>query len=73
MEKVYNIPKDDPSVVLEEVIMPQVVGLSLANAVAELKKVGIEYEIDGDGSIITKQLQPAGTKIYKGSVVLLVT
>lgn len=69
----YNIPKDDPSVVLEEVIMPQVVGLSLANAVAELKKVGIEYEIDGDGSIITKQLPPAGTKIYKGSVVLLVT
>ena len=69
----YNIPKDDPSVVLEEVIMPQVVGLSLANAVAELKKVGLEYEIDGDGSIITKQLPPAGTKIYKGSVVLLVT
>ena len=53
--------------------MPQVVGLSLANAVAELKKVGLEYEIDGDGSIITKQLPPAGTKIYKGSVVLLVT
>lgn len=69
----YNIPKDDLSVVLEEVIMPQVVGLSLANAVAELKKVGLEYEIDGDGSIITKQLPPAGTKIYKGSVVLLVT
>lgn len=69
----YNIPKDDPSVVLEEVIMPQVVGLSLANAVAELKKVELEYEIDGDGSIITKQLPPAGTKIYKGSVVLLVT
>ena len=69
----YNIPKDDPSVVLEEVIMPQVVGLSLTNAVAELKKVGLEYEIDGDGSIITKQLPPAGTKIYKGSVVLLVT
>lgn len=69
----YDIPKDDPNIVVEEVIMPQVVGLSLANAVAELKKVGLEYEIDGDGGIIKKQLPPAGTKIYKGSVVLLIT
>ena len=69
----YDIPKDDSSTVLEEVIMPQVTGYSLANAVAEIKKVGLEYEIDGSGSVIKQQLPPAGTKLYKGETVLLVT
>lgn len=69
----YDIPKDDPSFVQEEVIMPQLTGYSLAYAVSELKKLGIEYEIDGEGGTIKQQLPPAGTKIYKGSVVLLIT
>lgn len=69
----YDMPKDDPSIVLEEVIMPELTGYSLSNAVAELKKLGIFYEIDGDGGVIKRQLPPAGTIIYKGQTVLLVT
>lgn len=69
----YNFPKDDSSVVLEEVIMPEVTGYSLANACAELKKHGLEYEIDGDGGVVKKQLPPAGTILYKGQTVLLIT
>lgn len=69
----YDFPKDDESVVLLEVIMPEVTGYSLANAAAELKKVGLEYEIDGEGSVIKKQLPPAGTVLYKGQTVLLIT
>ena len=69
----YDMPKDDSSTALEEVIMPQVTGYSLANAVAEIKKVGLEYEIDGSGAVIKQQLPPAGTKLYKGETVLLVT
>ena len=69
----YNFPKDDSSVVLEEVIMPEVTGYSLANACAELKKRGLEYEIDGDGGVVKKQLPPAGTILYKGQTVLLIT
>lgn len=69
----YNFPKDDANVVLLEVIMPEVTGYSLANAVAELKKVGLDYEIDGDGSVVRKQLPPAGTILYKGQTVLLIT
>ena len=68
----YNFPKDDSSVVLEEVIMPEVTGYSLANACAELKKRGLEYEIDGDGGVVKKQLPPAGTILYKGQTVLLI-
>ena len=69
----YNFPKDDSRVVLEEVIMPEVTGYSLANACAELKKRGLEYEIDGDGGVVKKQLPPAGTILYKGQTVLLIT
>ena len=69
----YDLPKDDPNIVLEEVIMPELTGYSLANAVAELKKLGIYYEIDGDGGVIKRQLPPAGTILYKGQTVLLVT
>ncbi len=69
----YNMPKDDTSIVLEDVIMPDIEGYSLANAVAELKKLGLDYEIDGSGGTVKKQLPPAGVKIKKGDKVLLIT
>lgn len=53
--------------------MPDVVGKSLAEAVAEIKKVGLLYEVAGDGCVIKEQLPPAGTIIYKGQTVLIVT
>lgn len=69
----YDMPKDDTSVVIEQVIMPQVTGYSLTDAILELKKVGLECEIDGSGGTIVKQLPPAGTMLNKGDTVLLVT
>lgn len=69
----YDMPKDDESVVKEEVIMPELTGLSLAEALVELSKCGLQCEIDGSGGIIKDQLPPAGTKLYKGDTVLLVT
>lgn len=71
--KFYNIPKDDPSAVTEQVIMPEICGYSLANAVAQLKKCGLEYELDGDGGVILEQLPPAGTILNKGDTVLIKT
>ena len=68
-----NFPKDDPNIVLEEVVMPDLVGQSLANAVAELKKIGLYYEIAGEGSFVVKQLPPPGTIVYKGETIILVT
>ncbi len=69
----YDIPKDDPSVVVEQVIMPQLTGYSLANAVAILAQIGLDYEIDGEGGVILSQLPPAGTILNKGDTVLLIT
>ncbi len=68
----YDMPKDDESVVVEEVIMPQVEGLSLAEAAAEIKALGLFYEADGEGGFITQQLPPAGAKLHKGDTILLV-
>lgn len=69
----YDLPKDNQDIVLEEVIMPQVTGMSLTNAVSLLKKTGLNYEIDGEGGVVKQQLPPAGTKLIKGSTILLTT
>jgi stage V sporulation protein D (sporulation-specific penicillin-binding protein) len=69
----FNIPKDDPSIKLEEVVMPELLGKSVAEAISTLKKLGVFCEIDGSGGIVKEQLPPAGTIIYKGEVVLIVT
>lgn len=71
--KFYDMPKDDVSVVLETVVMPEVTGYSLTNAILELKKVGLNFEIDGSGGIIKEQLPPAGTILNKGDTILLIT
>ena len=69
----YDIQKDDSNVVVEEFEMPDLIGMSLASAVAQLKKLQLEYEIDGSGGIVKKVIPPFGTKVRKGSVVLLIT
>ena len=65
--------KQDPSVVVEEVVMPDLEGKSLGDALIELKAIGLECEIDGEGGVILRQLPPAGTSIKKGSTILLGT
>lgn len=69
----FDIPKDDPDAVAEKVIMPEITGYSLANAVAQLKQCGLEYEIDGSGGVVIEQLPPAGTILNKGDTVLIKT
>ncbi len=71
--KFYDMPKDDQSIVLEEVEMPDVEGMSLTDAIVLLHKIGIDYEIDGSGGVILKQLPPVGTKLHKGDTILLIT
>ena len=68
-----DIPKDDESAKRMEVIMPNLIGESLANAVAILKTLNLYYEIDGEGGIVTGQLPPAGTICYEGETILIST
>ncbi|MBQ8844732.1 MAG: PASTA domain-containing protein [Clostridia bacterium] len=68
-----DIQKQKEDVNIEEVIMPDLVGKSLSEGGSELKKIGIFYEVDGEGGIILNQLPPAGTTLKKGDTVILIT
>ncbi len=68
-----DIPKDDETSVCKEVVMPNIKGMSLANALALLKTLNLFCEIDGEGGVITEQLPPAGTICYEGETILIST
>ncbi len=65
--------KQDPSKVVRQVSMPNLVGKSLADGLIELKKLGLECEIEGDGGVVSEQLPPEGTLLDEGSTILLRT
>lgn len=65
--------KQDESVVVKEVVMPYVEGLSLAEGAKLIKEAGLEYELDGEGDIIVRQLPPQGSVLKQGTSVVIVT
>lgn len=68
-----DIKKEKEDVQIEKVIMPDLVGKSLSEGGSELKKLGLYYEVDGEGGVILSQLPPAGTTLNKGDTVILIT
>ena len=64
--------KQSENVQIEQVEMPNVTGLSVGDAVEILMRLGLEYELDGFGTVVTKQLPPEGTLLSKGDTVVLV-
>lgn len=52
-------------------IMPEVVGLSVAQAISAIKKAGLYFETEGEGAFVLEQLPKAGTPLREGSVVLI--
>lgn len=65
--------KQDPNAKVEYISMPNLVGLSLAQAVKVLKENQLFYEIDGEGEFVLDQLPPPQTEIAKGSTIVLIT
>ena len=65
--------KQDENTKTEYVEMPQLVGQSLAEGAVILKKLGLYYDLDGAGEIITAQLPPPNTTIAVGSTIVLIT
>lgn len=68
-----NIKKQNENAAIEEVEMPQLVGKTLSEAAVILDKIGINFETDGEGGIILKQLPPSGTTLAKGDTIVLIT
>ena len=68
-----NIPKDDEKVVSKTFEVPDLVGLSLSNALATLEQMGVYYEVDGDGGKVLKQFPAPATIIDSSSAILITT
>lgn len=56
-----------------DVKMPNLVGLSLTEAVSKLTTLGLQYEIAGEGEVVLGQTPPPDTFTFKNSVVILNT
>ncbi len=65
--------KQDESVKIEYIYMPNLIGLSLTDASIILKDIGLYYELDGEGAFVVNQLPPEGSEIAKGSTIVLIT
>ncbi len=53
--------------------MPNLVGKTLSQALTILKNLGLQYESDGEGGIITKQYPEAGTMMFNNGICYIST
>lgn len=56
---------------VEEVAVPELTGLTVAQAARALSDAGLRYVLDGDGETVLDQLPAAGESMSQGSVVML--
>ncbi len=67
-------PQDETMLDFKPTIeMPNVEGLSLAEACAQLKQLGLNAIFDGEGDYVLMQLPAAGSMLYLGEIVFLIT
>lgn len=57
----------------KNILLPNLVGLSITEACNTLTKLGLLYEIENEGDIVISQFTPPNTYVYKGAVILLTT
>ena len=76
-ERMFQLLDIMPDLAIENVekniIVPNLVGKGLVNAVSQLVEMGLQYEIQGEGEVVLSQILPAGAKTFKNDVILLVT
>ncbi len=65
--------EEDLILTKENVTMPNLVGLSLSKAIGELKKLNLQYELDGEGGMVLSQTPAPNTKVRERAIVLLGT
>lgn len=54
------------------ILMPYLVGMSISDACAVLKNLGLNVVFDGDGEYVIMQLPPKDTLLYLGEIVYLI-
>lgn len=55
------------------IVVPNLVGLSLTEACLTLSNLGLNYEIQGSGGTIKTQIPPAGSYVCQGESIYLIT
>ena len=73
--KVKNILPDvaDDLDLYPNVLMPNIIGMPIAQGLAELQKLGLSANVDGEGGYIVNQFPIAENLLYAGDEVLVVT
>ncbi|MBR1984880.1 MAG: PASTA domain-containing protein [Clostridia bacterium] len=54
------------------ILLPNLTGMTLTQAVQELNALGLQYLIQGNGKRVSGQISPPGTYVCVGDVVLLI-
>ena len=65
--------QDDLKAMEKNIEMPNIVGMSLSKAISVITNLGLQYELDGDGGIVTKQYPAPTTMMYKKGIVIIST
>lgn len=65
--------EEDTAKLEKNILLPNLVGLSITEACSTLTKLGLLYEIENDGEKVVAQFTPPNTYVYKGAVILLTT
>ena len=65
--------EEDTAKLEKNILLPNLVGLSITEACSTLTKLGLLYEIENDGDKVVAQFTPPNTYVYKGAVILLTT
>ena len=74
MFAIKNIEPDDTSQLTNKptITMPDVVGKSIATACANLRAIGLNANVDGEGGYVVSQLPLAGQMLYEDEEVMLI-
>ena len=64
---------EDTAKLERNIMLPNLVGLSITEAASVLTKLGLLYEIENSGDKVVAQYIPPNTYVYKGAVILLTT
>lgn len=76
--KYKNIPPDktladDLKLLEKNIVMPNIVGMSLSKAITTITNLGLQYELDGENGTVTKQYPAPSTLMYKNGIVVIST
>ena len=55
-----------------QIVMPDLIGLTISDACAKLKQLGLDAMFNQEGEYVELQLPEAGTKLYLGEIVYLI-